>query len=181
MYSELVAISWIIFIVAWVAGGRSSGGQNRGRSSIKSILFRFIVITFVLVLFLIPPVFSPARAVSALNAIGVAFAFFGVTLAVVSRWYLGKNWGAPQFIGEAHGFVGSGPYRHIRHPIYAGALLALLAACLVHSIIWFIPLILFYGYFARSIQTEEKLLTERFPCQYARYQARTKKLIPLIF
>ena len=80
--------------------------------------------------------------------------------------------------GEA--LVEVGPYRWVRHPQFAGALLLIGSAVLSH-ISW-LSLgtgLAVAGLVAVRIACEERLLRARF-ADYAAYAARTRRLVPLI-
>jgi protein-S-isoprenylcysteine O-methyltransferase Ste14 len=78
------------------------------------------------------------------------------------------------------GLVTTGPYRFIRHPIYASILFFLGAAELsrISVINLIIAVIGSIGIVIR-IYTEEHFLMLRYP-EYAQYAARTKRIIPFI-
>src|SRR5258708_3671779 len=57
---------------------------------------------------------------------GVALCVLGFGLAINARWHLGRNWGMPMSRKEQPELVTSGPYAHLRHPIYTGLILAML-------------------------------------------------------
>ena len=85
-------------------------------------------------------------------------------------------------VQEEHQLVQVGPYRAIRHPIYAGVLLMLLGTSMVLG--WVFGFIYFalsvLGLVRKSMQ-EEALLVNQFPTQHPKYQSRTKMFIPKIF
>lgn len=49
----------------------------------------------------------------------------GLGLAATARFRLGGNWSAAVEIKEDQALIRTGLYRHVRHPIYSGRLLAL--------------------------------------------------------
>lgn len=108
-------------------------------------------------------------------------------LGVIVRWWairtLGKQFTRELQIGEGHELVVDGPYRHVRHPSYTGAILMFagvglglgntvsLVACLV------LPAI---GYVQR-IPREEALLRSELGEPYAEYADTTRRLVPGVY
>jgi len=79
--------------------------------------------------------------------------------------------------------VTRGPYRHIRHPGYAGGLMFFLGLGIATGSICGLALIMvvmFYA-FRRRILVEEKAMLAAFGPEYQAYMQRTKKLIPMIY
>jgi protein-S-isoprenylcysteine O-methyltransferase Ste14 len=79
------------------------------------------------------------------------------------------------------GLVTSGPYRYIRHPIYASICLFTLAGTVAHlslSSAIFGGLIL--GSAVMRIFCEEALVGARY-AEYAPYQARTWRMVPYVY
>ncbi len=77
--------------------------------------------------------------------------------------------------------VTTGPYRFIRHPIYAAILLFIWAGAADHAS--FIAFLFTIGGTIGSLLrllSEEKLLLIRYP-EYAEYKARTKRIIPYVY
>jgi protein-S-isoprenylcysteine O-methyltransferase Ste14 len=86
----------------------------------------------------------------------------------------------PQPLRKAR-LVTRGPYRWIRHPMYASVLCMTLALVVdtpkpSRLIIWLALLAILLV----KIQYEEALLARRFP-EYAAYRERTKRLIPFVY
>jgi len=77
--------------------------------------------------------------------------------------------------------VTTGPYRHIRHPIYAGILLGLIGSAIAISVYWFVVVVLLGGYFVFSATVEERNMERLFPGTYSAYKSSTKMLIPFVF
>jgi protein-S-isoprenylcysteine O-methyltransferase Ste14 len=78
------------------------------------------------------------------------------------------------------GMVTSGPYRYIRHPIYASVLYFTWAGVLSHftAVNLILGICAVAGVFMR-ITAEEKLLVGRYP-EYGEYAGRTKRLVPFL-
>lgn len=72
-----------------------------------------------------------------------------------------------------------GPYRIVRHPGYAGALLSYWMMPLVLSTLWmYVPVVIATGFLALRIVLEEKMLREELP-GYEQYTKETKyRVIP---
>jgi protein-S-isoprenylcysteine O-methyltransferase Ste14 len=77
--------------------------------------------------------------------------------------------------------VRNGPYRLVRHPIYAGGLLACFGwALLVQGWLTLAFAAALFVFFDLKARREERWLVERYP-DYADYQRRVRKLIPFVY
>ncbi len=110
----------------------------------------------------------------------IAAQLLAVTLSIWAR----RNFRAGQFSIFAEPREGplmmTGPYRFVRHPMYAAALLLIWASALGHfsAITLTIAIIVTMEVIIR-ITTEEEFLRARFP-GYVEYSLRTKRLIPFV-
>lgn len=107
-------------------------------------------------------------------------------LAVALAWmavrHLGKQWRFEAALSEDHELIMTGPYRWLRHPIYASMLGMLLEAGLAKA--WWPLLVAGAVFFIIGtdirVYAEEGLLVARFGEAYSRYKAETKAYIPLL-
>ncbi len=116
------------------------------------------------------------------SGIGLILQVFGIFLALwaVQSMRLGKFNIIPDPKKNTP-LVQSGPYRFIRHPMYAAIL------CIMTPLIILEPSILrLFAYTALiltllfKLHYEERLLSKKFT-EYSQYQKRSHKLIPFIF
>lgn len=117
----------------------------------------------------------PAAAV-----IGLILQACGLTLRVWSMRTLGNFYTRTLRTIHDQRVVDTGPYRMIRHPGYAGALLVWIGLALTsRSAAATILVTALMGHaYQRRITAEENLLHRALP-DYDDYAVRTKKLIPL--
>lgn len=78
------------------------------------------------------------------------------------------------------GVVDTGPYRYVRHPIYAAAILFSWASVLSHvsALGILLRLAITAAMWTRAL-LEEPLLRARYP-EYAEYASRTRRMIPFV-
>ena len=118
----------------------------------------------------------------ALKPVWLALALAGVALgawAIVAQRFINFNI-TPDV--KVEGFlVQSGPYRWIRHPMYASLILIGLAL-VANSFSWLrLGFLLFLVVdLVVKLSYEERLLTAHYPA-YAAYAQQTKRLIPFIY
>ena len=113
---------------------------------------------------------------------GAALTLTGTVFAIIARFTIGKNWSSRVTVKENHELMQSGPYSIVRHPIYAGFLLAILGTAIAFGqiqnfVAFFLALL---GWKAKSLG-EEKLMRDHFGEQYSDYRGRVKGLIPLVW
>ncbi len=84
-------------------------------------------------------------------------------------------------IKDHHELVRSGPYHLVRHPIYAGAILACFGTALVVGELGaFAGAALTTVAWAIKMRTEEALLTSEFGEAYVEYKRQVKAIIPFV-
>lgn len=114
-----------------------------------------------------------------LRWIGVALGAISIAFYAWSRATLGKAWSSELRTGENHYLVTTGPYAHIRHPIYLALMGFLTGTALIASNFLFFAValasVLDLGF---RIPKEELMMTERFGEQYKAYVRKTGRLLP---
>lgn len=126
----------------------------------------------ILVLLMAGQLVSPAPLVVGLQLLAL----------VVAVWARRSLAGAFAVTAEPRGeaIVEVGPYRWVRHPQYAAALLLIWAGALSHlSLLSAVTGVVVTVVAAARIVCEERLLRTRFPA-YAAYADRTKRLVPFV-
>ena len=78
------------------------------------------------------------------------------------------------------GIVSTGPYRYLRHPIYAAAIYFVWAAALDHRALpaYAGATLVTIGGIIRML-LEERMLVRRYP-EYRDYMARTRRVVPFV-
>jgi protein-S-isoprenylcysteine O-methyltransferase Ste14 len=111
-----------------------------------------------------------------------AFAVWMVSMVML--WWievsLGKNFNTTLHLREEHELVTTGPYRYIRHPMYA-AQIPLIFSWLPASANWLVGLPGLIGgllVFTLRIPHEEKVMMERFGEAYHEYMQHTGRFLP---
>ena len=178
---ELIfAVGWAAFWIYWlVAAFSMKTGHVPWSREVRIRLF--IVVTVILMARL------GAFRDHGLNTdgwragLGVVLFALGLGFAVWARVHIGGNWGTPMTQKDDPELVTSGPYRLVRHPIYAGILVAGIGTAAALSWMWLLAVALAGVYFVYSATVEERFLVERFPDAYPAYRRSTKMLLPFLF
>jgi protein-S-isoprenylcysteine O-methyltransferase Ste14 len=188
LHHRIIASLWLLFVAYWAVASVGAKRNTSGRPWRGGIGLRLVVILPVAAVlwspslreFLAETQRSASRS-DTLSWTGVALCVLGFGLAISARWYLGRNWGMPMSRKEQPELVTSGPYAHIRHPIYTGLILAILGSAIGVNISWALLLVPVGAYFIYSARREETVMLQLFPEQYAAYMARTGMLVPRLF
>jgi|SRR5579864_6923075 len=172
---------WVSLTIYWTVKAKDSAEAKNSESTILRRLQPWLLNGTMILLFV--PVWGLAGRFlpdfSWLTPMGLCVQGSSSLLAVLARQNLGRNWSADVRILEGHKLVLSGPYRFIRHPLYAAVIGMCLGITLVsgqyHSLLAVIILVIFYW---RKIPIEEMALRDAFGQAYDQYRRKTWALIP---
>lgn len=170
-----------------VAGDRRGGPMPRSADPLPiRIGLALGAATFLggLLLFVIhPPVLERAlvSVPSPAPWAGAAMVVAGGLLAERALAYLGRNVTPTALPRSDATLVTSGPYRHVRHPLYTSGMLSLPGFALLTGS-WPVAVGGFLALLTLAVRTrrEERLLVERFGDAYRSYAARTPPYLPRI-
>lgn len=141
---------------------------------IVSVLGLLVMIVALVGLYLTGNLFS-------LQPIAIGLQVLAVALMIWARLAFGRRSFHASADPTAGGLVTTGPYRYIRHPIYAAACLFGLGGVVAHWSLLSVALfvLLFLGGLARML-CEERLIKQTYP-EYVEYSKVTKRMIPYVF
>lgn len=181
----VVFLCWLLFALVFFGRKRppSSREKKRVSSSFGAIVLQGLGFgaAWGLRRPLFTPIFRatmPVQVVLALVAIGLAI--FTVWLVAASVRTLGKQWALVAHVVENHQLITTGPYRIIRHPIYGGMFMIMIATALVasHWLGLIVAIVLYTGGTVWRIRIEETLLIETFGSAYREYMRKVPAFIP---
>jgi protein-S-isoprenylcysteine O-methyltransferase Ste14 len=105
----------------------------------------------------------------------------GLAFAIWARRHLGGNWSGAVVLKADHRLIRSGPYRLVRHPIYAGLFVALLGSVVgIGEWRGLIGLALAAIAIISRVRAEDALMAETFGTEYEDYRRRTPAVLPFI-
>jgi len=112
------------------------------------------------------------------RAMGVLLLYGGFALYAWAIAHLGSNYSPCYDTHAPTDMVHTGPYRWIRHPMYAAKLVIGSATIVTSGSLWFVPTtIYFFLATLRATWREDRILSESLP-GYRAYQTRTSLLVP---
>ena len=177
----LIDALWLVLVIYLTVSAIGVKREPQGH-----LLQSFALMFAIIIAFLLPhlPIFhflSFAPVNPVLSSIGVILCVAGMIFLVWGRQYLGRNWSQTVAVKKDHELVTSGPYRYVRHPMYAGGLLACVGSAIVAGGPWIFLLVILGTLFLWRVVAEDKLMAQQFPSEYPDYKKRTKALIPFVW
>ena len=175
---------WGIFAAYWFIGALTTAKTKARESQLSSLPRNAVLALGGLLLFgkwfsgsLLGWRFVPA--LPSIWATGVLLTIAGLGLAFWARYHLGRYWSGQITLKEGHTLVCTGPYRHLRHPIYSGILLAVVGAGLTVGLYRALlgVLLVALGLWWKARQ-EDAWLARAFGEQFEQQRQRTGRLLP---
>jgi protein-S-isoprenylcysteine O-methyltransferase Ste14 len=181
---QIIYASWILFGVYWSVSAFSAKKTEKKEPSAERLGHMILMAVGYFLLFqrtdnggVLNHRFLPDA--SWIAWLGGAITFAGVLFAIWARWNLGKNWSAAVTIKQGHQIIRTGPYAHIRHPIYTGMLIGVIGTALAvgeyRGLLAFA--IILFGFY-RKARKEEAFLAANFGEPFQEHKQRTGFFLP---
>ncbi len=178
-----IAATWLIWLVAWIlAAGwsaRVAAHHDLGAESPSRVL------TLAAIVMLLMSYWPVAWGVLWTTSPTIGWSMFllvvlGLAFTWTARLHLGPLWSSTSAPTEDHRIVDTGPYGIVRHPVYAGLLLAVVATAIERGRIEAVgaALVLIAGVSLRAKLEERFLRRDLGDEAYSAYRARVPMLVP---
>jgi len=189
-FKIIFAVLWIIYIIIRLPHDKKYKKTEKIKSvnpAAEKILLLLVLLGLILIPFFW--VLTPFLDYFYFN-IPVFIRLFGVLLSIISLVYfwlihksLGENWSPTLEIRKGHELITSGPYKRIRHPMYAQIWLWVIAQALIISnfIAGLSGLLVWAIVYNLRVSKEEKMMIENFGNKYIDYMKITGRIFPKIF
>jgi protein-S-isoprenylcysteine O-methyltransferase Ste14 len=183
---NIISDCWILFAVTWIIAAPWTKRSIYKESRWQRLGYVIPILVGGYLVFKGQRLSDPLNLriiphIATLAWIGAALCTAGLAFCIWARFTLGQNWSGVVTFKGGHELITRGPYALVRHPIYTGLLTMFVATVIVLGHVAGIiamPLV-FVGIWIK-LRYEEKLMLQKFSDQYAAYQRRVKRLIPLI-
>ena len=173
-------IVFFIFLLRTLSRGGAESGGKRDRRSKAGIIIQSVGIGLA-GFGPLKPVLAPSSAAGIAGTAAVLVLMGGaIGLFATSSRELGRNWSLVARMRSDHELVRTGPYALVRHPIYLGMLLFLLAlaVALGHWLQLLVALPVFFIGTTIRTRLEDGLLEQQFGEKFRDYRRSTPAVIP---
>jgi protein-S-isoprenylcysteine O-methyltransferase Ste14 len=111
---------------------------------------------------------------------GIIFNIVGLILLVWIHRTLGQHWSMMLELGAEHKLVTTGPYAHVRHPMYTFFYILAISTALISAnvCVGLFGIIAWTILYTVRVEKEEDMLLEQFGEEYKEYMERTGRLVP---
>ena len=178
---------WLAFVVFWILAAFRTKKTVYSETLAQRFGVQLLIAAGVVILINAPREPYPLNVYFILPNAWVAFVsaaicVCGLAFTLWARLTLGKNWSARVTLKADHELIQSGPYALVRHPIYTGLFaMALGSTLLIGRVGALVGYIFFIAGFVLKAGSEEALMMQQFPEQYAAYRRRAKRVVPFIY
>ena len=175
---------WIAWFASWIIAAAWSSRPAAKPRLRRELEYRVITAIGGYLLFFPRALIFQAASWSACSGLGwimVAVVLAGLAFTWWARLHLGLLWSSGITRKPEHQVIDSGPYRVVRHPIYTGLILAVIATAVIRGRLQgIVGVVLVIAGFVIKARLEEQFLREQLGGEsYGAYAGRTPMLLPL--
>ena len=184
--ATVCSTSWLIFGAIWVISSLKTKPTEQRAPIGSRLAYGVPILAASFLMFTDGSAFGGAGTrilprSPALDALAIILTIGGIAFAIWARFYLGGNWSSAVSVKVGHELIRTGPYGWVRHPIYAGLLVALFGTALARPrLIGFLAIALFSAGFWIKSRMEEEFMRKTFGEHYLEYTRETGALVPKI-
>jgi protein-S-isoprenylcysteine O-methyltransferase Ste14 len=184
--NRVLEIIWVGWLISWVAASFWSNRAQKRAATLETWSYRTAMIAGGI---LLAPWTGPLlgeKTIWTISYAGIcalaAVMLAGLALTWWARIYLGRLWSSVITRKEDHEIIDTGPYAFVRHPIYCGLIIAIIATAVAEARLTglFGAALIILGVWLKARTEERFLLTELGPEMYGAYRRRVPMLIPFL-
>jgi len=184
--TRVLSLIWLAWVVSWVVAAFWSGRTKAHVRTRDSWIYRLPILLGAIMLLPLTEYLLGAKPLYHVGDGGTYVLAVVVLLGICFTWWarihLGQFWSNAITHKEDHRIVDTGPYGLVRHPIYTGLIIALLASGIAIAT-W--PamlgvLLVSFGEWQKA-RMEERFLTAELGAEaYAAYCRRVPMIVPFL-
>ena len=184
--TRLLALIWLAWVVSWVVASFWSGRTKSHVRTWDSWVYRLPILIGAI---LLSPWTAGALGASQLYDPGnigtyllALVVLFGISFTWWARIHLGRFWSNAITHKEDHRVVDTGPYGVVRHPIYTGLIIAILATGVAVATWTSLlgALLISFGEWQKARMEEGFLTAELGAEAYGPYCKRVPMIVPVL-
>jgi len=184
--TKLLALIWLAWVMSWIGASFWSGQTRTHVRTLDSWVYRLPILLGAI---LLAPWTAAALGAAPLYHLGntgtyvtAVVVLIGVSFTWWARVHLGRFWSNAITHKEGHRIVDTGPYGLVRHPIYTGLILAILATGVAVATWTSLlgALLISFGEWQKARMEEKFLSVELGPDAYLSYCHRVPMIVPFL-
>jgi protein-S-isoprenylcysteine O-methyltransferase Ste14 len=184
--SVILEVIWLLWLASWVAASFWSGRTQKRIATLETWTYRAAMIAGGI---LLVPLTSRVIGEQQIWQVGsggalllAAVMLVGLLFTWWARIHLGRLWSSVITRKEDHRIIDTGPYGMVRHPIYTGLILALLATAVAEGTVTGLigSALVIFGIWLKASSEERFLMAELGPDLYGSYCRRVPMLVPFL-
>lgn len=184
--TKLLSMIWLAWVISWIVASFWSGRTKAHVPISKAWVYWLPIVLGSIMLLPVTERVLGARQLYHPGESGTYLAAVVVVMGISFTWWgrihLGRFWSNAITHKEDHRIIDSGPYGVVRHPIYTGQIIGLLASGLAIAT-WTAMvgvLLISFGQWQKARLEERFLSTELGAEAYSAYSRRVPMIVPFL-